>query len=81
MKTLLLIFSVLLSFTAEAYPFCNTNTAKEIRASLFGTDLTFNLFVTVLPFIIFSTILYLIYHDELLVRKKSNLQVNQSETI
>ncbi len=51
-----LILSITLSGIAEACPFCNSDSAAEVRTTLFGPDLIFNLSVTILPFIIFSLI-------------------------
>ncbi len=62
MKIILIIFSLIISVAGQACPLCNSKTAKEIRASLFGPDLPFNLFITILPFIICFAIIYLIYH-------------------
>lgn len=71
MKFILLSFFLLLTYATQACPFCNSETATEIRASLFGPDLAFNLVVTIFPFIIFSVIVYIIYHGGL-TRKKVN---------
>jgi len=65
MRILLLFFLLTLTLATQACPFCNSKTAKEIRASLFGPDLSFNLLITILPFIIFSAVVYLIYHGGL----------------
>lgn len=72
MKVVLLIFSLIISVAAQACPFCNSKTGKNIRAALFGPDLPFNLFITILPFIIFSVIVYLIYHGGLPTTKAKN---------
>lgn len=70
MKALFFVFLTMLPFAAQACPFCKTDTAKEIRASLFGPDLFPNLVFSVLPFLICSVIVYLIYHGGLPSKKK-----------
>lgn len=62
MKAIFLIVAVTISLAGKACPFCNSKTAREIRASLFGADFLFNLSVTLLPFIIFSAIACFIYY-------------------
>jgi hypothetical protein len=69
MKTIVFTFLMLLSLGTKACPFCNSTTAKEIRASLFGRDLYFNLSVTILPFLLFSVIVYLIHQGRLPFRR------------
>jgi len=69
MKIIFLILSLIISVAGQACSFCNSKTAKEIRASLFGPDLPFNLFIIILPFIIFSPIVYFIYHGGFPVKK------------
>ncbi|ELR72040.1 hypothetical protein C900_01905 [Fulvivirga imtechensis AK7] len=82
MKAVSLLFFMTFSFVAYACPFCDSATAEEIRASLFGADLTFNLFVTILPFIIFSLIVYLIYHGGIPAKKdKANPSLKQTKSI
>ncbi len=72
MKILFLISSLIISVAAQACPFCNSKTAKEMRVSLFGPDLPVNLFITILPFIIFSLIVYFIYYGGFPAKKSRN---------
>jgi hypothetical protein len=55
------LFLIVISLPTVACPLCNSNTAKDVRASIFGPDLSFNLFVTIFPFLIFGTIVFFIY--------------------
>lgn len=77
MKLLWLIGAILLPAAGYACPFCNSKSAREIRASLFGPDLPFNLLVTVLPFVIFYGIVYVIYHGGIKARKAGNIKKEQ----
>ena len=61
MKPAFISILITLSFQAKCCPLCNSKTATQIRASLFGPDLYFNLLVSVLPFVICFGIVYLIY--------------------
>lgn len=46
---------------ASACPLCHTETARQIRAAIFGPDFWFNVGVTILPFVLFLGITALIY--------------------
>jgi|GEM_PF-1826479 len=70
MRVLLLTIFLMLTAAATACPFCKSDTAKEIRASLFDQNLALNLFIIILPFFICSVIVFLIYHGRLPFRKK-----------
>jgi hypothetical protein len=63
MKKKLIFFLLLASIStiSSACPFCNTQTAAEIRASLFGPDFFYYLMASLLPFLIFVIIILLIY--------------------
>jgi hypothetical protein len=68
-----LIFFLLLMFISTisfACPFCNTQSASEIRASLFGPDFLLYMVAILLPFIIFTIIILI-----LLNRTKINKQI------
>lgn len=81
MKGLLLFLSLTISVVIQACPFCKSDTAKEIRASLFGPDLTFNLFITILPFLICFLIVYFIYHGGLPLNKKNKFNTHQNDIV
>lgn len=67
-----LLAFIFISTNAQACPFCNSKTATDIRAILFGPDVYFNIAVTLLPFAIFSIIIYIIYHGRLPFANKIN---------
>ena len=81
MKGLLLFVSLIISAVVQACPFCTSDTAKEIRALLFGPDLTFNLLITILPFIICFLIVYFIYHGGLPTNKKGRFKTDQTDIV
>ena len=55
-------FVVLIVTTpASPCPLCHTETARQIRAAIFGPDFWFNVGVTLLPFVVFLGITALIY--------------------
>ncbi len=81
MKSYLFLVFSLLSFAVQACPFCDTKTAADIRASLFGPDLLFNLFTTILPFIVFAAIAYLIYYGGFPFRKQDAFSTKPEETL
>lgn len=62
MKIVLCLVLTMFNLTAFACPFCNSETAAEIRTSLFGPDLWFNLCASLLPFLFFFIITFLIYN-------------------
>lgn len=59
---------------ASACPFCNSQTAKQIRAALFGPDLLYNVFITILPFLVCGIVVYLIYRGGFSTK---NLKIDQ----
>jgi hypothetical protein len=56
-----IVFLNAFSTGAFACPFCHTETGKQIRSGVFGSDFRFNLIVTIIPFVIFLGITALIY--------------------
>jgi hypothetical protein len=78
MKPILFFLLTLFSLQSVACPFCNSTTARQIRASLFGEDVWFNLAITVLPFVLFAAIAFFIYHGGLPAKKTTKTgQLNQ----
>jgi uncharacterized membrane protein len=63
MKPITLLLFLIVSVTAQACPFCNTNTAAQIRAKLSGPGLAMNVGVLVLPFLVVFIVVTLIYRD------------------
>ncbi len=61
MRSLVTVFLLFCSYSASACPFCDSKTATEIRASLFGLDFFYNLAASTLPFVAFYAILLVIY--------------------
>ena len=57
MKIILLISFIMASVVSTACPFCDSNIASQIRASL-ANDLAYNLVVMLLPFVIIAPIVF-----------------------
>ncbi len=72
MKAFLAVFFLFIFNVSKACTLCNSGTAEQIRASVFGPDLSYNLFITILPFIILSGIVYLIYQGGISKNKLKN---------
>ncbi len=53
---------VLVSSSAAACPFCNSNTAEQVRAGIFNSDFGYHLGVSLTPFFIFNAVLFLVYY-------------------
>jgi hypothetical protein len=71
MKAILVALLLCITSAGMACPFCNSTTAKAIRASLGAPDLPFNVLATCLPFIIFFCIAWLIYHGGIPVKENN----------
>lgn len=54
--------ALLCASTAEACPFCNSNTAEQVREGIFNSDFGTNLAVAVAPFVILFAVLILILY-------------------
>ncbi len=62
MKILLLTLAMFFfPCTSEACTMCDSKTATDVRAEVFGDDFYNNLFVIVLPFIMFTGIIVCIH--------------------
>ena len=61
MKFYFLLLSTLLAAPTFGCPFCKSETAAEIRASIFGASFFFNLIVSLLPFVILYIVTIIIY--------------------
>ncbi len=61
MKFNFLLVFALVAAPAFGCPFCKSETAAEIRASIFGANFFFNLVVSLLPFVILYIVTIVIY--------------------
>lgn len=55
---------VLCSSTASACPFCDSQTAEQVRAAIFNEDFVYHLAAAFAPFPVFLGILALIYFGD-----------------
>lgn len=61
MKILLTLILLLFSVFTMACPFCDSDTADDIRALILGPDLLLNVFTVILPFIVFGILTIIVY--------------------
>jgi hypothetical protein len=71
------ILLVISASSANACTFCHSETARRIRAAVFGPDFWFNAGVTVLPFAICLGITALIYFPLPFGHRHHNFRLNE----
>lgn len=63
MKVILLTLTLLFfSLAGEACTLCNSKTATDVRAIVYGDDFVKNILFTIIPFLVFTVIILSIYN-------------------